>query len=91
MAGIINLKWTWLILAIVCVMFYFFVVISYFLSENNTSKKRGYGNLLSFSNLFILPIGMLFFLSYYIFVIIMEHSKKKISKSSSAKGKYVVV
>ena len=85
--GIINLKWTWLILAIICIVFYFFVLISYYLTDKNTTTNRGYGNLLTFSNWFILPLGIGFGIAYYVFAIVMDHSKHKISKASHKKIK----
>jgi uncharacterized membrane protein len=85
MASIINIKWTWLIISIICFVFHIFVIISYYTSENNTSSKRGYGNLLSFSNLFIFPVAILSAFTYYIFFIVMQNSRSKISKASSSK------
>ena len=91
--GVINLKWTWLILAVICIVFYFFVLISYYLSYRNTVlyhddiiRTRGYSNLLTFSNWFILPLGIGFGIAYYVFAIVMDHSKHKISKASRKKG-----
>ena len=85
--SIINLKWTWLILAIICILFYFFVLISYYLTDENTTKKRGYGFLLTFSNWFILPLAIGLCIAYYVFAIVMNHSKHKISKASHKKIK----
>jgi hypothetical protein len=97
--GIINLKWTWLILAAVCIALYLFVLITYYFFTKDevkmfgshqitisNSTHRGYGNLLTFSNWFILPLGIGLGIAYYVFAIVMDNSKQKISKATRKKG-----
>jgi uncharacterized BrkB/YihY/UPF0761 family membrane protein len=66
MFGKIELRNTWLVLGICCVITFIVIfMLTIFTKEEDTSKKRGYSTLLNFSLYTILLPGILFFIVFY--------------------------
>jgi len=88
-ASFINLKWTWLILAIVCFILVIYSIIEYYINYDakfDTTTERGYTSLMKFSLWVILPLGIGFLGAFYFTYIYKAHSANNIKKASHAKS-----